>query len=222
MISSIFLVTALQQQSRAPVVQSVTTSHTVVSGDTLSAIAPAMGENWQQLYQDNQSVIGADPNLIYVGEVLHAGTGTRPVTAHTSSAAVHPASSGGYGHPYYCGDGDGDGWDVPCSSAPVHHQAPAQQHVHQQALTQSAPRTVSFTGSGSIQQCIIARESGGNPDIWNASGHWGLYQFSESTWVESGGSAADFGHASVAEQNRVFANAVAARGYSDWLSYDGC
>lgn len=85
-----------------------------------------------------------------------------------------------------------------------------------------APAAARYSGSSSVQQCIISRESGGNPDVFNASGHYGLYQFSESTWVGSGGSAADFGHASVAEQNVVFARAVAARGYSDWAPYDGC
>lgn len=79
-----------------------------------------------------------------------------------------------------------------------------------------------YAGSGSMQRCIISRESGGNSQVMNGSGHYGLYQFSESTWVGSGGSAADFGHASVAEQNQVYANAVAARGYSDWTAYDGC
>lgn len=79
-----------------------------------------------------------------------------------------------------------------------------------------------YHGSGSMEQCIISRESGGNSQVMNSSGHYGLYQFSESTWVGSGGSAADFGHASVAEQQRVFQNAVAARGYSDWAPYDGC
>jgi soluble lytic murein transglycosylase-like protein len=69
---------------------------------------------------------------------------------------------------------------------------------------------------------VIARESGGNPQIMNATGHYGLYQFSESTWIAYGGSAADFGHASVAEQNQVFANALAAGGESNWAPYDGC
>jgi hypothetical protein len=73
-----------------------------------------------------------------------------------------------------------------------------------------------------MQQCIISRESGGNSQIWNASGHYGLYQFSYSTWVGSGGAPATFGHASVAQQNQVFYNAVAVRGYSDWAPYDGC
>lgn len=81
----------------------------------------------------------------------------------------------------------------------------------------------SYSGaSGSMQRCIIARESGGNSQVMNSSSHYGLYQFSASTWVAHGGSAADFGHASVAEQNRVFYNTVAANGYRDWTPYDGC
>ena len=37
-----------------------------------------------------------------------------------------------------------------------------------------------------------------------------------------GGSSADFGHASVSEQNRVFNNAMAQGGQSNWSPYDGC
>jgi hypothetical protein len=79
-----------------------------------------------------------------------------------------------------------------------------------------------YHGSGGMESCIIRRESGGNSQVMNGSGHYGLYQFSASTWVGSGGSASSFGHASVSEQQRVFHNAVAARGYSDWTPYDGC
>jgi hypothetical protein len=56
----------------------------------------------------------------------------------------------------------------------------------------------------------------------NSSGHYGLYQFSASTWAASGGNPADFGHASVAEQNQVFQNAYAQFGTSPWGPYDGC
>jgi hypothetical protein len=76
--------------------------------------------------------------------------------------------------------------------------------------------------NGSMQACIISRESGGNPNIWNATGHWGLYQFSESTWVAHGGSAASFGNANAAVQTQVYFNTVATDGYSDWAPYDGC
>jgi LysM repeat protein len=47
-------------------------SYTVVSGDTLSAIAAAKGvSNWETLYSENESTVGSNPNLIYPGQVLH-------------------------------------------------------------------------------------------------------------------------------------------------------
>ena len=84
-----------------------------------------------------------------------------------------------------------------------------------------APQS-SYRGSPGCQARIIAHESGGNSQVMNSSGHYGLYQFSSSTWAAYGGSSSDFGHASVSEQNRVFNNALAAGGRSNWTSYDGC
>jgi hypothetical protein len=234
MIGSIFLAAALQQQASplpaafsASAVKTTTepVTYRVTSGETLSSIAPLMGESWPQLYANNRSVIGGNPNLIYVGEMLHAGPGTPATTAYTShsGSAAAPAGTGSYGHPYFCGDGDGDGWDIPCSE--LHHATPAPAPAPAPALARQAPvqqAAATYHGSSSMQQCIIAAESGGDSQITNASDHYGLYQFSYSTWVGSGGNGADFGHASVAEQNQVFANAVAARGYSDWTPYDGC
>ena len=78
------------------------------------------------------------------------------------------------------------------------------------------------TPGGSFGQCVVAAESGGNSQVMNSSGHYGLYQFSEGTWVAYGGSAGSFGNASVAEQNQVFANALAQGGQSNWSAYDGC
>ena len=93
-------------------------------------------------------------------------------------------------------------------------QAPVQTPV--------AQSTVTTSGDGSFQACVIERESGGNSQVMNASGHYGLYQFSASTWAAYGGNPADFGNASVAEQNQVFENAIAAGGQSNWSLYDGC
>jgi hypothetical protein len=75
---------------------------------------------------------------------------------------------------------------------------------------------------GAFGACVVARESGGNAQVMNATGHYGLYQFSAATWAAYGGNPADFGHASVAEQNQVFARALAAGGQSNWAPYDGC
>ena len=79
------------------------------------------------------------------------------------------------------------------------------------------------TTGGSFAQCVIQRESGGSSQAMNATGHYGLYQFGYGTWVAYGGSPSAFGHASVAQQNQVFANAMATPGgANNWRPYDGC
>ena len=102
------------------------------------------------------------------------------------------------------------------SSASEPSQAPVQ------AAAPSTGTVTSGIPGGAFGQCVVARESGGNPQVMNSSGHYGLYQFSASTWAEYGGNPADFGHASVAEQNQVFANALARGGEFNWSPYDGC
>jgi LysM repeat protein len=180
-------------------------SYVVRDNDNLSAIAAKFKTpgGWDSIFADNPSV--TNPNVLAAGMMLslpdHAmfRSWNPPVAVPVATA--------------------------PVAAAPVVH-APAKAAVASTAAvpvthTQSAPAE-SYHGSSAMQECIISRESGGNPDVTNASGHYGLYQFSYSTWVGSGGSPATFGHASVAEQNQVFENAVAARGYSDWAPYDGC
>ena len=102
--------------------------------------------------------------------------------------------------------------------------APAEATAVTPAYASAAP-AASYSGGtpgGSFGQCVVAAESGGNSQVMNSSGHYGLYQFSEGTWVAYGGSAASFGNASVAQQNQVFANALAQGGQSNWSAYDGC
>ena len=94
--------------------------------------------------------------------------------------------------------------------------------VIEQSAGQPAQTVTSYAGYSSFQACVIQRESGGNSQVMNSSGHYGLYQFSASTWAEYGGNPADFGHASVAEQNQVFDNAMAAGGEFNWAPNDGC
>jgi LysM repeat protein len=89
----------------------------------------------------------------------------------------------------------------------------------------SAAPSESATSSpeSSFQACVISRESGGDAQVMNGSGHYGLYQFSASTWAAYGGNPADFGDASVSEQNQVFENAVSSPdGEANWSPYDGC
>lgn len=115
---------------------------------------------------------------------------------------------------------------VEASAPPVTHTsytAPVETtQTHPERSASVPTEHVSTSGDSSFQQCVIERESGGNSQVMNSSGHYGLYQFSEGTWEAYGGSAADFGHATAGEQNQVFANAMAQDGESNWSAYDGC
>jgi hypothetical protein len=104
-------------------------------------------------------------------------------------------------------------------STPAHSAEPAQPTEASAPAGNTYESPSTFSG---FQQCVITAESGGQAQVMNSSSHYGLYQFAYSTWVGHGGNGADFGHASVAEQNQVFANTVAADGHSDWSPYDGC
>jgi hypothetical protein len=169
----------------------------VKPGDTLSGIAEKDCHNssdWTGTYAANRRVIGPDANLILPGQKIKVVCRTAPWTAPVQTAAV------------------------------VQHAAPApvQQAATAPVSHAAASSGGTTVGNTSFEQCVISRESGGNSQVMNASGHYGLYQFALGTWVAYGGNAADFGHASVAEQNRIFNNAIAAGGQSNWAPYDGC
>jgi LysM repeat protein len=63
--------TTAKTTTPAPAVSNVTGDYTIVSGDTLSAIATKLGTNggWQTLFEKNKSVI-TDANLIFPGQKL--------------------------------------------------------------------------------------------------------------------------------------------------------
>jgi LysM repeat protein len=185
--------------------------YTVGSGDTLSAIAEHFYQNpdfWPVLYWANHGQIQY-ANEIQAGQVLTVPV--KPARIPGAPSVLGPAP-------------------VPApatvgTSATAYEETSAPASTAQAAPVQAAPSQAAstYTGSGgSFQACVIARESGGNSQVMNSSGHYGLYQFSASTWAAYGGNPADFGHASVAEQNQVFNNAIAAGGQSNWASYDGC
>jgi hypothetical protein len=197
---------------------------TVHSGNTLSGLAAQYcgathTNDWTGIYAANKATIGSNPNLILIGQKLAIKCDDPPQLLRLGS--VQSVQSSGkvweitYGYPNYCGDGDRDGWDVACQTV---HQAPAPNPVTQGRTYAGG----TYSGGGGFQSCVISRESGGNSQVMNSSGHYGLYQFSAGTWAAYGGNPADFGNASVAEQNQVFNNAIAAGGQSNWSPYDGC
>ncbi len=122
----------------------------------------------------------------------------------------------------------GRAWTPPPPPAPVYVPPVEAAPVSVAAVqnTYQAPQRVAsatYSGSGSMEQCIIARESGGNAQAVNASsGAGGLYQFLPSTWASLGHSGLPE-NAPVAEQNQAFRQEVAQDGgYSAWTPYDGC
>jgi len=178
--------------------------YVVKSGDTLASIAQhiyASSNYWTVLYWANHSQIKY-ANEITAGQVLTVPAKPAKIPAAPSSLAPTPAPAASTSSTTSSGGS--------YSSASTAQVAPAQP-------------TSTYSGStGSFQACVIAAESGGNAQVMNSSGHYGLYQFSASTWAAYGGNPADFGNATVAEQNQVFDNAIAAGGESNWAPYDGC
>ena len=184
--------------------------YTVKSGDTLSAIAGHFYHStkfWPAIYWANHTQVRYADD-IQAGQVLTVPVKPSSVPAAPSVLAPAPAP---VRTPV-----------VETQSAPA---AAAQDVTVETTPVESAPAAstaVSTAGDSSFQQCVINAESGGNSQVMNSSGHYGLYQFSASTWAAYGGNPADFGDASVSEQNQVFDNAIAAGGESNWAPYDGC
>ena len=214
----------------------------VKSGDNLSTIAwehcDHQADRWTGIYA--ASHLKGSANEIQPGEeltvsctydpsLLGKAAGTQQV--HAVAAAVVTTTGRGSDQDActpHCawGDGDNDGMDLdhsPFASAPsASSQASSGTVVQAATSVSNLGGNVNPNDYSGFQRCVITRESGGNSQVMNSSGHYGLYQFSESTWEAYGGSSADFGHASAAEQTRVFDNAMAQGGQSNWSPYDGC
>lgn len=197
------LLSAIKQTETAQTARQQTGSsqaswYTVKAGDSLSVIAERSYHNqnaWPVLYWANRNRIHW-ANVIEPGQVLRIPV--KPAKIPDPPSLLGPAP------------------------APVAETAAPEATAEAAPSQGAADVSSSATPSGSFAQCVIARESGGQSQVMNGSGHYGLYQFSASTWAAYGGSSADFGHASVAEQNQVFNNAVASGGQSNWSAYDGC
>jgi LysM repeat protein len=63
-------------------------SVTVRPGDTLSSIARDHGTSWRAIYDANRSVIGSNPNLLRVGQVLDVGGGSSATAAGSGGSYV--------------------------------------------------------------------------------------------------------------------------------------
>jgi LysM repeat protein len=203
-------------------------SYMIASGDTLSGIAGRFcgsARKWPSLFAGNRAEI-KDPDLIFPGQKLRL-TCAELAAAVQAQADPPPVRHDPFdGHHGNCGDGDGDGMDAPCSVIfpGSSRQAPAQAAPQRAtaAVTGASGTVGGGWPGGAFGNCVVQRESGGNSQVMNSSGHYGLYQFSAGTWAAYGGNPADFGRASVAEQEQVFMTALSQGGQSNWSPYDGC
>lgn len=189
-----------QRASRLP------SSYRVRPGDTLTSIAKrAYGSRnrWPVLWWFNQKKI-TNPNVITAGETLRLNR-WHPRKAWMTAMAIRQIPK-----------------PKPVTVVTASTSQGDSSSGGQAASPAPAGGSVSPGDYSGFQACVISRESGGDSQVMNSSGHYGLYQFSASTWDAAGGNPADFGHASVAEQNQVFANAFAKWGTSPWAPYDGC
>ena len=169
-------------------------TYVVRRGDTFASIANKQHVNWFNLAADNRLHMYA---VLRTGEVLRL-----PRSGEKAHAAM----------PMH----------APFTVAPLPAGSTTTVPTTTPPPVSPAATVTPSASMSSFEQCVISRESGGNPEVMNASGHWGLFQFSESTWVGYGGSPSAFGNASAAVQEQVFANAMARGGESNWAPYDGC
>lgn len=77
------------------------------------------------------------------------------------------------------------------------------------------------SGSTDILNAIAECESGGKVNVVNASGHGGLFQFSQATWSSVGGAGSPQ-NASAAEQYKRAALLLARDGTGPWLASKAC
>ena len=85
-------VLTLGRSGSGPSSPSVSSGYVVRSGDTLSTIAARHGMSWQQLHALNREVIGADPNVLRIGQRLALSGAAAP--AVTRAATPERASRG--------------------------------------------------------------------------------------------------------------------------------
>jgi hypothetical protein len=72
-----------------------------------------------------------------------------------------------------------------------------------------------------LGNCIRNAEEGGSY-AWGPGNGGGAYQFVLGTWERYGGAASEYGVADASYQDKVFDNAIAEGGASNWTNYDGC
>lgn len=171
--------------------------YTIRSGDTLSDIAGQFcgsAAKYPVLAANNRI---ADPDVIYPGRQLSVACRLLHAVTSTWKQARHADSRGRiwgvtYGYPNFCGDGDGDGFDIPCWKLHRGSAQPVSSGRHTRrvyASSRSYGGTLSYgqiedlwvrAGGPSWARSAAARvancESGGRANAYNPSGATGVFQ----------------------------------------------
>ena len=187
-------------------------THTVQPGDTLSGIAAASGVSLSKVEAANHWI--KNPNLIYVGQVVHVPDGRSGITPMAPTYYQAPAASStpsaSTSTSASTGTSDSSGTSASTGTS-------SESSGTSSASTGTSAASSSTGASGSFQQCVAWRESGNNPTASSS----GLYGILPSTWASLGYSGTA-GSASVAQQNQAFQQLYAQDGTSPWAPYDGC
>jgi LysM repeat protein len=193
-------------------------THTVQPGDTLSGIAASAGVSLTNVEAANRWI--KNPNLIYVGQVVHVPDGRSGITPAAPTYYQAPATST---TPSAGSDTSAAASGTSSVSSGTSSESSGTSSVSSGTGTSSAssstPAASTSGGSApsSFQQCVSWRESGNNPNASSA----GLYGILPSTWASLGYSGTAQ-QASVAQQSQAFQQLYAQYGTSPWAPYDGC
>lgn len=154
----------------------VTATVTVVSGDTLSGLAARHCGNstWAGIYQDNQSVVGNNPNLIYPGQrlVINCASGSVATAPAPAAPAAVPASSG---------------WVAPVNACIVSPFGPRWGTIHQGVdLGAGYGTPIRAAAAGSVTVGWQAGGAGNYTMINHGNGLYTVYMHQSSFAVQSG------------------------------------
>lgn len=156
---------------------SATITVTVVPGDTLSGLASRhCGSGaWTGIYNDNRSVVGGNPNLIYPGQrlVINCATGNVSAPAPVQAPAQAPAAS--------------SGWVAPVRACIVSGFGPRWGAMHQGVdLSAGFGTAIRAAAGGTVS---VGWESGGAGNysmINHGNGVWTVYMHQSSFAIRSG------------------------------------
>jgi hypothetical protein len=191
-------------------------THTVQPGDTLSGIAASAGVSLTNVEAANHWI--KNPNLIYVGQVVHVPDGRSGIAPAAPTYYQAPAASS---TPPAGSDTSAAASGTSSASSGTSSESSGTSSASSGPSSASTSTPAASTSGGSapssFQQCVSWRESGNNPTASSS----GLYGILPSTWASLGYSGTA-GSASVAQQNQAFQQLYAQDGTSPWAPYDGC